>query len=238
MPTSPESGFRGFPADALDFYAGLAKDNTKAYWERRKPTYENSVRAPMEALLGSLPDGFPPFRLMRPYRDVRFTKDKSLYKTECGASGWTDGGAGYYLGLSADGFLVGGGIYQLGRDQLERFRAAVDDRVERIGPGAAGRAGRGGAAGRRTRHGAAPEDGTAGLPEGTPSAGAAAMEGLCRHGLDQEQARHRIGPAGELGRRPAGSQQAADGTGSASTSDRRRRTAGPARPLTPAPPRP
>lgn len=127
MPTSPESGFRGFPADALDFYAGLAKDNTKAYWERRKPTYENSVRAPMEALLGSLPDGFPPFRIMRPYRDVRFTKDKSLYKTECGASGWTDGGAGFYLGLSADGFLVGGGIYQLGRDQLERFRAAVDD---------------------------------------------------------------------------------------------------------------
>ena len=127
MPTSPESGFRVFLADALDFYAGLAKDNTKSYWERHKPTYENSVRAAMEALLGSLPDGFPPFRIMRPYRDVRFTKDKSLYKTECGASGWTDDGAGYYLGLSADGFLVGGGIYQLRRDQLESFRAAVDD---------------------------------------------------------------------------------------------------------------
>ena len=200
MPTSPESGFRGFPADALDFYAGLAKDNTKAYWERHKPTYENSVRAPMEALLGSLPDGFPPFRIMRPYRDVRFTKDKSLYKTECGASGWTDGGAGYYLGLSADGFLVGGGIYQLGRDQLERFRAAVDD--ESSGSVLEQLVARAEAvqAGRRTRHGADPEDGTAGLSEGTPPAGAAAMEGLCHHGLDQEQARHRIGPAGELGR--------------------------------------
>ncbi len=122
---SADPTFQGFPAEALDFYAGLEADNAKPYWEKHRNTYESAVKAPMEALLGSLPDGYPPFKIMRPYRDVRFSRDKSPYKTECGASTWTEGGAGYYVALSRRGFMVGAGMYELGRDQLERFREAV-----------------------------------------------------------------------------------------------------------------
>lgn len=126
MSTS-DIAFHGFPAAALDFYAGLEADNAKPYWEKHRDVYETLVKAPMAALLGSLPDGYPPFTIMRPYRDIRFSKDKSPYKTECGASGWTDRGAGYYLGLSSSGVVAGAGMYELGRDQLERFRTAVAD---------------------------------------------------------------------------------------------------------------
>jgi uncharacterized protein (TIGR02453 family) len=121
------SEFTGFPAEALDFYVGLETDNSKAYWHEHKAVYEEAVRAPMEALLGSLPGGYPPFKVMRPYRDLRFSRDKSPYKTACGASSWSDRGAGYYLQLSGEGFLAGAGMYELGRDQLERFRNAVAD---------------------------------------------------------------------------------------------------------------
>ncbi len=117
--------FSGFPPAAMEFYAGLEADNTKPYWEKHRDTYESTVKAPMEALLGTLPDGYPPFKMMRPYRDIRFSKDKSPYKTSCGASGWTDRGAGYFVQVSSAGVLVGAGMYELGRDQLERFRDAV-----------------------------------------------------------------------------------------------------------------
>lgn len=118
-------GFSGFPTEALDFYAGLEADNSKSYWEAHRWQYESAVKAPMEALLGTLPDAYPPFTMMRPYRDLRFSRDKSPYKIACGASGWTGRGAGYYVQLSSAGVLAGAGTYELGRDQLERFRAAV-----------------------------------------------------------------------------------------------------------------
>ena len=50
--------FAGFPAAAFDFYVGLAADNSKAYWTARRDVYENSVRAPLAALLGGLAGDF------------------------------------------------------------------------------------------------------------------------------------------------------------------------------------
>lgn len=117
--------FSGFPHEALDFYTRLEADNTKVFWEANKATYKSVVRASVESLCDELP-AYGPFHLFRPYNDVRFSKGKPPYKTQQGAYGETEGGAGFYVQLSAQGLMVGAGYYAMAKDQLERFRAAVD----------------------------------------------------------------------------------------------------------------
>jgi uncharacterized protein (TIGR02453 family) len=118
--------FRGWPADALEFYEGLEVENTKAYWERNRSTFETCVRGPMEALLQELEPEFGTGRIFRPYRDVRFSADKSPYKTALGAVANQDGTV-FYVQISATGLFAGSGYYHMARDQLARFRAAIDD---------------------------------------------------------------------------------------------------------------
>jgi uncharacterized protein (TIGR02453 family) len=89
--------------------------------------YEEAVRAPMEALAEEVAEEVGPLHLFRPYRDVRFSKDKTPYKTAIGAAGELEGGCVVYVQLSAAGLFVASGHYQPARDQLERFRAAVAD---------------------------------------------------------------------------------------------------------------
>jgi uncharacterized protein (TIGR02453 family) len=99
----------------------LFADNTKAYWSARKAAYEEHVKAPMTALLEALEPEFGPAKMFRPYRDVRFSKDKSPYKTHQGGHV-----GGFYLQIDADGLMVAGGMYAPSPQQLQRFRAAVD----------------------------------------------------------------------------------------------------------------
>jgi uncharacterized protein (TIGR02453 family) len=115
--------FRGWPAEALEFYEGLLADNTKTYWLEHKTTYEDKVRAPMVALLAELEPEFGPAKIYRPYRDVRFSKDKSPYKTQIAAS-FDRGG---YVKLSADGLGAGSGMYMFTPEQLRRWRDAIAD---------------------------------------------------------------------------------------------------------------
>lgn len=117
--------FTGFPDESVEFYEGLAGDNSRAYWQAHKSTYESAVRGPMLALLEELAD-FGPYHVFRPHRDVRFSKDKTPYKDHIGAYGESQGGAGYYVQFSATGMFAGSGYYDMASDQLERFRAAVD----------------------------------------------------------------------------------------------------------------
>jgi uncharacterized protein (TIGR02453 family) len=120
--------FGGFPEQALVFYEGLRADNTKAYWADHKATYDACVKAPMEALLADLEPEFGRAKLFRPYRDVRFSKDKTPYKDHAGAVVGGDPGDGsLYVQLSADGLLVGGGYWHTQTDQAQRLRAAVAD---------------------------------------------------------------------------------------------------------------
>jgi uncharacterized protein (TIGR02453 family) len=118
--------FAGFGEHAIDFYEGLAADNSKAYWEDHKPIYEQQIRAPMLALLAELEAEFGAGKVFRPYRDLRFSSDKSPYKTHCGAVIETPGAA-RYVQLDAEGLLVAGGAYRWSSDQLARYRQAVDD---------------------------------------------------------------------------------------------------------------
>ena len=117
--------FTGFPDAAFTFYDQLVADNTRTFWLANKPTYQAAVREPMDAMLAELAE-FGPFHVFRPNKDVRFSKDKRPYKDHIGAYGESEGGAGYYVHLSATGMLAGTGYYDMAADQLERFRGAVD----------------------------------------------------------------------------------------------------------------
>src|SRR5215216_5014379 len=78
--------FRGWPAEAIEFYEGLEADNSKTYWQQNKVVYEELVRGPMDELLAELAPQYGEGRIFRPYRDVRFSKDKSPYKTAIAAT--------------------------------------------------------------------------------------------------------------------------------------------------------
>jgi len=112
--------FQGWPEEALDFYDGLEADNSKTYWLANKAIYENSVLQPMTELMAELEPEHGETKIFRPYRDVRFSRDKAPYKTAIGARV----GEGY-VQLSAAGLAAGSGMYGLEADQLDRYRRAV-----------------------------------------------------------------------------------------------------------------
>jgi uncharacterized protein (TIGR02453 family) len=113
--------FSGWSEEALDFYDGLEIDNSKAYWTAHKHVYEDKVLKPMNELTEELAGEFGEPRLFRPYRDVRFSKDKSPYKT---AIGVVIGDVGY-IQLSAKGLACGAGMWHMEPEQLARYRECV-----------------------------------------------------------------------------------------------------------------
>jgi uncharacterized protein (TIGR02453 family) len=130
----PVVTFTGFGEHAVDFFDGLEADNSKPYWEDNKHIYATDIRAPMEALLAELEKEFATEasapKVFRPYRDVRFARDKRPYKTNCGGVIEQGRGAGaYYVEVSPDGLRVGGGCFHLEADQIARYRAAVADEI-------------------------------------------------------------------------------------------------------------
>ena len=78
--------FRGWPAEALEFYERLEADNSKTYWTAHKDVYETVVLSPMKAILAELAPEFGDGKVFRLIRDVRFSTDKSPYKTHIGAT--------------------------------------------------------------------------------------------------------------------------------------------------------
>ncbi|GAA1979613.1 DUF2461 domain-containing protein [Kitasatospora viridis] len=117
--------FEGWQDEALEFYERLEHDNSKTFWTEHREVYERAVREPMEALLEQLEPEFGPGKVFRPNRDVRFSADKTPYKTHIGAHLRTGG----YIQLSADGLACGNGMYRLAPDQLDRYRLAVAEDV-------------------------------------------------------------------------------------------------------------
>ena len=95
--------FSGWPEEALDFYDGLAADNTKTYWTEHKAVYTEKILGPMTELTEELAAEFGEPKIFRPYRDIRFSKDKTPYKTHIGAIVGDSG----YVQLSVEGLGVG-----------------------------------------------------------------------------------------------------------------------------------
>jgi len=134
-------GFTGFPDDTFEFFEGLEVDNTKSYWTAHKKDYEAYVHEPLVALFEELEPEFGPAKLFRPYRDVRFAKDKSPYKTHVAASfGWAGDSveraagrshtenvhaSGGYFHLQPGEIFVGGGVWHPDPSWLKAFRDRV-----------------------------------------------------------------------------------------------------------------
>ncbi|WP_375000718.1 DUF2461 domain-containing protein [Aeromicrobium sp. CTD01-1L150] len=121
------SDFDGFPEAALDFYDDLELDNTKAFWQAHRTTYDEAVATPMQALVAALADEFGPAKIFRPYRDVRFSKDKTPYKTHQGAFVAAGPATGWYVQVGAPGVRVGAGFYRAEPGDLAAIREAIDD---------------------------------------------------------------------------------------------------------------
>ncbi|WP_276310100.1 DUF2461 domain-containing protein [Nocardioides speluncae] len=126
------SDFAGFPVAALDFYDDLEMDNTKSYWTKHKAVYDEAVKAPMVALCAALEPEFGAAKIFRPYRDVRFAKDKTPYKTSQGAYVAIAPATGWYVQISAQGVRTGAGFYEASGERLAAFRDAIAD--DRTGP--------------------------------------------------------------------------------------------------------
>lgn len=149
------SMFTGFRPEAIDFLAELAQNNDRAWFQPRKSDYERLLKQPMEALVAALADRFearglplqadPRRSVSRIYRDTRFAKDKSPYKTNIYARfPWigrgsdhdeSDAGAhgpsGYFSVTPAESY-VGGGIWMPEKPRLDAFRAAILDEPDRV----------------------------------------------------------------------------------------------------------
>jgi uncharacterized protein (TIGR02453 family) len=131
--------FEGFSRQALQFLADLAANNERAWFQPRKAEYERLLKQPLEDLCVALGERFEargiplvadparsPFRI---YRDTRFSKDKSPYKTHVAASfPWVGGGPGGYFSLGPGEIHLGGGMWHPGPSLLAAWRAAVAER--------------------------------------------------------------------------------------------------------------
>lgn len=121
------TSFRGWSAEVFDFYEQLEADNTRTFWSGHRHIYDEEVRPPFDALSELVADEFGPLKVFRPNRDIRFSKDKSPYKTRCYGVGEGEGGESYYVEISAHGIVAGSGYWMMAKDQLVRYRAAVDE---------------------------------------------------------------------------------------------------------------
>ena len=147
--TAVTDEFQGFRPAALTFLRGLKKNNRKQWFEEHRDDYEREIKRPLLALIEEVdvllarfaPEiiGSPKRSMFRIYRDVRFSKDKSPYKTH--AASWfyhrdggssvgseaAHGGAGFYFHLAPEGTFMGGGIWMPSRPVLNRIRQNIAD---------------------------------------------------------------------------------------------------------------
>ncbi len=141
--------FGGFSAKAMTFLRGLAKNNRKEWFEEHRAEYEQLLKQPLAQLieevdvrLGTIvPEiiGSPKKSSFRIHRDVRFSKDKSPYKTHVacwffhrdaghGVGGdAAHGGAGFYYHMAPTGSFCGGGIWMPPRPALQKIRQSLAD---------------------------------------------------------------------------------------------------------------
>jgi len=145
--------FTGFSTDAFQFLVDLAFNNERSWFQPRKAQYERLLREPLQALCADLAVEFArlgiplradprksPFRI---YRDTRFSRDKTPYKTNVAASfPWVGGSSatsegqserhgGGYVHFSPEGSWMGGGMWHPEKARLDAFRHAVDREPER-----------------------------------------------------------------------------------------------------------
>ena len=140
------AGFDGFRPQALDFFRDLAANNERGWFTENKPVYEREVLAPFRLLLQAvtaqlaareIPLSADPARaIFRIHRDVRFSHDKTPYKTHAGAVLSRDGGKAasgiLYVHVAAEGCFTAAGFWQPEREQLGAIREAIYTEPDRF----------------------------------------------------------------------------------------------------------
>ena len=139
------SAFDGFSPEALRFLAQLKRNNRRPWFLKNKETYEQQIKAPMIQLVQALNtelQSFAPEMVTEPkraiyriYRDIRFSKDKSPYKTHISALFAPRGSgkhacAGFYFHFSPEELLVAGGVYMPGPKELLAIRGHIAENSE------------------------------------------------------------------------------------------------------------
>ena len=114
-----------WPPEALEFLRDLEANNDRAWFKANRSRYDDHLVAPGRALAESVGHLGAP-RFFRPYNDARFHHRPPM-KEQLGIAIGYGGAGGYYVELSLDGLFVGAGLHHPAPDQLERFRAAIDD---------------------------------------------------------------------------------------------------------------
>ncbi len=133
--------FEGFPKECISFLKQLKRHNTREWFEKHKENFERNAKTPMLSFIAALQPHFARFApefdlnpkrsIFRIYRDIRFSSDKTPYKTHIAAHfvlrGMAKGfiGSGYYIQIEPGEFFVGGGIYLPDGDQLKKIRKAI-----------------------------------------------------------------------------------------------------------------
>ncbi|HTX17081.1 MAG TPA: DUF2461 domain-containing protein [Bacteroidota bacterium] len=140
--------FDGFPPEGLDFLKRLKRNNNRPWFDKHKEEYESHVKLPMLSLIAALRPHFERFApefdinpkrsIFRIYRDIRFSKDKTPYKTHVAAHFVLRGkpkgveGSGFYMQIEPGGIFLGGGLYMPDGDQLKGIRRAIAARPDQF----------------------------------------------------------------------------------------------------------
>src|SRR6185312_9863911 len=114
-----------WPPEALEFLRDLEANNDREWFKANRSRYDSDLLEPARELAEGLADFGEP-RFFRPYNDTRFHMRPPIKEQLGLAIGYGDGG-GFYVELSLDGLLVAAGLHRPARDQLERYRGALDD---------------------------------------------------------------------------------------------------------------
>lgn len=134
--------FNGFPKECLTFYRGLARNNSKQWFEQHRNEFDEQVLGPARQFVEAMGDAFARLSpgihadprtdksIFRIYRDVRFSKDKRPFKTNLAIWFWEGSGkrmecSGYYFHLDPGALMLGTGIYMFPKQMLKEYRDSV-----------------------------------------------------------------------------------------------------------------
>ena len=138
------SNFNGFPEESVRFLFELRYNNNREWFNEHKSDYDTFVKVPTQEFAGQMakilkvlsPDKSPSpqvnFSIFRIYRDIRFSKDKTPYKTHIGVLFWEGAGpkmenSGYYFQLEPPNLMLGIGIHTFSKTLLKTYRDSVVD---------------------------------------------------------------------------------------------------------------
>jgi len=138
--------FTGFPKGALEFFDELSRNNNRGWFEEHKKHYHELIQRPAQAFVLALGESLKLLSagieydsrtsgvgsILRIYRDIRFSKDKTPYKTNLGIIFWEGArkkmeNPSFYFHMDATGAIFYSGFYQFPREYLRVFRDGVDD---------------------------------------------------------------------------------------------------------------